>query len=574
MGDGGLLRGVPVLAGLTDEQRDRLAAEAGRRSVPAGEWVMRQGDEGDSMFVLSSGRLDVVAEGPPETLIRRLRRGAVVGELALLHAGRRTASVRARRDAELLELSRSQFEDLIRREPNFAIGLTRAIGAQLAVSRSPVAAALPPRTIAVVRLDAGAPGPEAVERLAAGLEAAGDLGRLDPPPAAESPGDAAMMEAIERAERDSERVLLVAGEVGDPWTELCLREADLVVALTSGSPAPEWASRSAVLQGCELLVAGGRAPDALVSSLLPRGTQAVLDPAALPGALDSLARRLAGRGIGVVLSGGGARALAHLGVLEELFDAGLVIDRVGGVSLGAVVSGAVATGIGRDELFEIFREAFVASNPTGDYALPLYAMLRGGRVREVLGAHLGDLRIEEMPIRFYCISCDLVAREVVVHRTGPAADAVYASLAIPGVFPPVATSDGHVLVDGGVMDNLPVGEMAGTGEGPVIASDVTGQVEPFRRRGRPGAARITGPARRALTGSEASLPRLGEIIFRTVTVGSTDTVAAARLHSDLVITPDVDGVGLLDWGRLGDVREAGRRAAREALEQADSLPWA
>jgi hypothetical protein len=80
--------------------------------------------------------------------------------------------------------------------------------------------------------------------------------------------------------------------------------------------------------------------------------------------------------------------------------------------------------------------------------------------------------------------------------------------------------------------------------------------------------------RRALTGSEAALPRLGETIVRTVMVGGTDTVAAAREHADLVIAPKVGGVGLLDWKRLDDVREIGRRAAREALERMEEVPWA
>jgi predicted acylesterase/phospholipase RssA len=74
-----------------------------------------------------------------------------------------------------------------------------------------------------------------------------------------------------------------------------------------------------------------------------------------------------------------------------------------------------------------------------------------------------------------------------------------------------------------------------------------------------------------LTGSEADIPRLGETIIRTVLVGSSDTVAAARIHADLVITPRVEDVGLLDWKALGQVYERGRIAAREALESNPEL---
>ncbi len=565
---GRLLRGVPVFTGLSGENRDRLAALGTNVELAAGDWLLREGEEADVMYVIRSGRLDVLVEGPPETLVRTLRRGDVVGELALLHAGRRTASVRARRDSELLELSRSQFEELVRREPGFALGLTRALGAQLAASRTPIASASPPRTIAVVRLDAGAPGSEAVERFASGLAQAGRLARLDPSRGTE----AELLGVIERAEREAERVLLVSGTADEAWTKLCLREADLIVALTSGEPDGGWRVHSAALQGCELLVAGRPSPG-LISSLHPREAQVISDPGKLPRALDRTARRLAGRAVGVVLSGGGARAFAHLGVLEELCAAGLVIDRIGGVSLGAVVAAGIATGADPDAVYRIFRESFEKTNPTADYAVPAYALLRGGRVRRMLAQSFGDLRIEELPIRFFCLSCDLVTREAVEHRSGPLHEAVYASLAIPALFPPMAAPDGGVLVDGGVLDNLPVAAMARSGEGPVIASDVTGRVGSFRRAGRPRLVRLAGRARRALTGTESELPRLGETIVRAVTVGSIDTVAAARQHADLVISPEVDGVGLTDWKRLDAVREMGRKAAQAALpELAGFLP--
>jgi predicted acylesterase/phospholipase RssA len=130
----------------------------------------------------------------------------------------------------------------------------------------------------------------------------------------------------------------------------------------------------------------------------------------------------------------------------------------------------------------------------------------------------------------------------------------------------MSNADGQLLVDGGVLDNLPVGTMASTGEGPVIAVDVTGRMGEFRKPVRPGIARLGRPVRRYLTGTEAEVPRLGETVVRTVTVGSSDTAEAARRHADLVIQPQVEGVGLLDWRQLDAVIEGGRAAARRVLE--------
>ena len=557
------LRNVPVLAGLSEELLERLADDVEEVRVRAGDWIMREGEAAESAFIVRSGRIEVIDERPPEALIRVLRRGDVLGELALLRQGTRSASARARRDAELFELSRAGFEGLIQDAPSFALGLTRAMGAQLADSRTPVAAATPPRTIAVVGLDTGAPVAGVAESLGDALTAYGSVARL-------STGELA---AIDQAERDADRVVLRGGLTpAEEWTRMCVHETDLVVAVTTGEPDGTWLEQARALRGCELVVLGPTVSSGVISQLKPREVQVIVDATRQGAALEATARRLAGRSLGVVLSGGGARALAHLGVLEELSASGIHFDRVAGVSLGSLVAATTAMGLGPDDVYETFERGFRASNPTRDFTVPAFSLLRGARTRRLLDDAFGQRQIEELPLRFFCLSCDLVEREPVIHRTGRVVDAVYPSLAIPGVFPPVATRDGRLLVDGGVLDNLPVATMARTGEGPVIAVDVTGGIGRFQRAQRPGVGRLARPLRRALTGSEAEIPGLAETIVRTLTVGSVDTVAAARLHADLVITPQVDGVGLMEWRAITRVRELGREAARKALAADPELP--
>jgi NTE family protein len=317
-------------------------------------------------------------------------------------------------------------------------------------------------------------------------------------------------------------------------------------------------------------VMGSSVAEEVPARLAPREVQVVADPGRLGTALTSLARRLAGRSLGVVLSGGGARAFAHLGVIEELTASGLRFDRFAGVSLGSLIAGAVAAGFELAYIGERFERTFSQRNPTNDYAPPVFSMIRGARTRELLRTELGDRRIESLPHRFFCLSCDLVAREAVVFRTGPVADAVYASLAIPGVFPPVATGS-RLLVDGGVINNLPVEIMARTGEGPVVAVDVGSRPTAAGHAQGGLADRVDRGLRRMLTGNEAYVPRLGETIVRTVMVGSSDTAAEARLHADLLITPEVEKIGLMDWKSIDLTRELGRRAARDALASSPQL---
>lgn len=553
------LRRVPLLEGLADEQLEALGRQLTERQVRAGEWILREGDAATSMFIIRRGHAEIVAEGPPERVIRVLRRGAVLGELALLAGGTRSVSARARYDIELLELERSAFERLILEAPSFSLGLVRSMGAELAASRAEEHRTTPPRSVAVLGLDGAAPVAEVAEGIAAGL---GNYGSA----ALVREGE---LSTIEQAERDADRVVLCAGPAenqGEEWTELCLAEADLVLAVTTGAPSPIWMRRHLLLTGCELLVLGPRLADGALESFQPRQLQVITHPSDRREALAATSRRLAGQSVGVVLSGGGARALAHLGVLEELDAAGINFDRVAGVSMGSLIAAAAAAGWTHEAMYEAFHRAFVNSNPTNDFAPPAYSLIRGRKARALIADAFGDQLIEELPRRFFSLSADLITHETVLHQTGRLFDAVYPSMAIPGVFPPVATPDGRLLVDGGILDNLPVATMAQRGEGPVIGVDVGGKPGDFRKPHKPLIARMLTPLRRGLTGSEAEIPRLQETIMRSVTVGGVDSALAARAHSDLAISPAVGEIGIMAWEMFPRMRELGRRATREALE--------
>ena len=210
-------------------------------------------------------------------------------------------------------------------------------------------------------------------------------------------------------------------------------------------------------------------------------------------------------------------------------------------------------------------------NPIGDYTLPLAALVRGRRAQSMLQRLFGDRRIEELPLEFFCVSSDLVSSELVVHRRGLLGEAVGASICLPGIAPPRSLQN-RLLVDGGVLNNLPVETMAGRGEGPVVAVDVSARYQPPARRAggvrRPRLERLTSWARRAVIGWDAALPTFTETLMRSVVLGSIDTAEAAQRHADLVIAPSVQGIGLTEWARLDELRAQGAAAAREVLGSA------
>ena len=341
------LRSVPLFADLDPELRAEVAARAAPIRVEAGEWLFRQGEPADSLYVVLSGRLEVMLESPEPVAIRMADQGAALGELALLTDSTRSASVRARRDSDLLCLQRDHFLTLLESEPAFAIALTRALAALLRHSRSlaPRAGPAARRRSRCCRQPAGSPCGGLAELLITQLGAGTTV--LAPPVRERTA-------VLDRAERENERVLLVGEEPGadDDWNRFCARQADRVLVLAEGRPAGEIEPLRTLGQR-EVLLAGAPAPGALaewLDTLEAASGRLIGPPAAWPQTLRRTARALTGRSVGIVLSGGGARAFAHIGVVEELLASGIELDRVAGCSMGAFVgrSGGHGPGARRD----------------------------------------------------------------------------------------------------------------------------------------------------------------------------------------------------------------------------------
>jgi predicted acylesterase/phospholipase RssA len=502
--------------------------------------------------------------------VATLERGAVVGELAVLAQSERAASIRALRDCDLLKITSEDFTSLMDDSPQLGAAVARTLSAQIQSGVSaPAARRAVPATICLIPADPRVPTTELAHALAAAFGTFADAHILAAPPeSATDAGDALARfgPLVDNCEERHDHVVLHGSPLdrADAWTEFSLARADRILLVTSGGPCPEQLADHASLHGCDLvgidIAPGSGELSSWVERLDPRAIHHVRTGDELSATCGVLARRLAGRSLGVVLSGGGARAFAHIGVLEELLAAGLEVDRVGGVSMGAFVGAQLAAGRTIDEIDATCFDEWVRRNPINDYTLPRKALIRGQKGVARVERVFGELALEELPRSFYCASTDVRRSELVIHRHGSLAAAVIASISLPILAPP-RVHDGRLLLDGSLLDNLPVAPMAESGEGPVIAVDI----KPRAQSGgsRHGAAPATPTPARVRT----SAPPLGETIARVLQLAATDTASAAARHADFVIRAGVDGVGLLEFHQIDAAREAGRRAAREALEQ-------
>jgi EmrB/QacA subfamily drug resistance transporter len=538
---------APLMSQLTSGARRELEESAEEVQVPAGQTLFAAGDVADAAYSVVSGRLEVDVDG---SAVRLLGPGAVIGELALLTSGTRSATVRARRDSVLLRLRPASLLTVMERHPGAGGAVARVLADQLAHPASAPRRREASRTVAVVGLHRNAPTAGVAAALTACLAPHGRV-------ASPGPVDGA---GLARAERDHEVVLLLAADPeSDPaWWANAVRQADRVIAVATTALRPTDA-RPALPAGCDLVLVGTGIPEAdrvtWVAAL--DAWQVTCVPEVSPTSLRALAARTGGRSLGLALAGGGARALTHVGLLAALEEADVPVDRVSGCSVGGIVAGLHASGMSSSEMKETVYAEFVRRKPFSDYTVPRTSLAKGQRVRAALERAFGERTIEGLPGQLRCVSTDLLARTVHVHRRGSVVDALRATTALPGLFPPVVM-DGRLLVDGGVLANLPFAPLLERDEGQVVAVNVS-------MGGADGTKSRRDPSR------PPRVPLLGETLLRTMLIGSGGATAGATAAGLVVVTPPSLGVGLLEFHQFDAMYDAGLATGRQ-LVAAGGLP--
>ncbi|HEV8122821.1 MAG TPA: cyclic nucleotide-binding and patatin-like phospholipase domain-containing protein [Gemmatimonadales bacterium] len=589
---------VPVFSGLDPRTLSEIAGQVEWRHIHGGSVLFRQGDEGDALYVVVSGRLRVLLERADRTGIRRalrdVSRGETVGEIALVTGEARTATVVALRDTELGRLSRAAFTRLLEHEPVTAMGLTRMLARWLASSNEQVLSTTRPVTIALVPLGSDAPLGAFAERVRGALATHGPtlhlnaeiLDRMCGAGSSESAEGHPDYGRITAWLNDQEAlyrfILYESDRQVTPWTVRCLSQADRVLRVAVAKSAPGMGP-----------IPGERGSSGPVGNVIeqelvllhedqnPEGSEKWLRVAVFSihhhMRLDSdrdfqrLARHLAGCAVALVLGGGGARGFAHIGVLRALEEAGIPIDRVGGASMGAVIAAQYAGGLRAKDMEEINRRGWIGFRPHRDFTLPLVSLMSGRRAGRMLKMMFGDQLIENLWLNYFCVSTNLSRAELMIHRHGPVRRWLRASISIPGTAPPLIDDTGDLLIDGGVLDNVPVAAMRDLGDSEIIAVDVSPDIDLVVKAGM----KLAPSPWRMLTDRilrrkvAHDFPSLFQILYRTSLLSSIRTGKGGRGAVALYLEPPTSRFETFQMDSLDQIVEAGYRYAVEALAKAD-----
>jgi len=590
-----------VFGPLDDALLAKLSHELEMVDIPGGTALFRQGDPGDSLYVLLRGRLNVSLRDPEtdvDKLVGETLPGESVGEIGLLTGEERSATLWAARDSRLVRIGQAAFDALAEDNPGLLRGLANVVVDLLRKRTSTYRYSPQVSNIAIIPARPKNGSAQFAKDLQATLAHIGSTLHVNSGCIDDLVGIPGVAMARTGSNEDSQLgdwfadeeslrrfVILEADPEETEWTQRCLRQADmiLIVGNTADDPVPT-ATEVELIHEVEkvrsvrhvmVLLHPTREISRTAEWLTVRNADEhhhvrigeQLD-------IDRLGRIISGTAIGLVLGGGGARGFAHAGVYRALCEQGIDIDWVGGSSIGAVFGAGIAMGWDPEKVEREARISFVDENPFGDFTFPFVSLLRGRRINRLAQRSFsGD--IEDMLIPYFCVSSDLTAANLTVHERGQLWRAIRASVSLPGVLPP-AVNEKHLAVDGGILNNLPVDIMRERSVGKVVAVDLS-----VAKEYELDYHEIPGPMQILLSrlpfARKIQVPGIVTLMMKATVVASAVHSRSVRKEADFLFHPPVGRFGLLAMNDFEEIVEVGYQHACERMkdwppELAGTLP--
>ena len=588
----GWLKTVRFCDGLASEQLAVIASEFRERPFVAGETLASAGDEVTEFWILVEGELDSYLTDPRgrEKWLTTIRQGETVGEIAILEqAPNRPVRFTARTHGTLLFAPAALLHEWVKTYPQMMHNLFHTLSERFKVVAGVAARSLPSPRLGIVATSPR--GCVLAGRLAARLLAAGERLRAwsgqpssltstgswpDALPIQElAPSDSPLLQPP-APEVDRQIVVWSPGSNGRAEIKQLLGSDEVLwlVEPRDAASVSQAVSSLNSLQG-ELaqkvrivwlldaatpvapLLSGAEFKKADVK-IRVESTGGALTRQERQG-LDRLVRALRGISVGIALAGGGAKGMAHFGVLHALEEAGLSFDAMSGTSAGAMAGILYASGMSPEKAIKHFQHDLTP--PRAVRSLPkwpnwyLVSQYRRRAWDGMLRKYLHDWRLEQLSIPFHAVTVDLVQVRTVVRRQGDAVHAILESINLPIVSQPILR-DGMALVDGGVLNNLPADVLAESGVDFVVGVDVSSRVRNEFAGNRPDM-----PTARMRNASAL------DTLFRIFESQAHNIGKMRNQAVDFWIKPDISGFGLAEFHRTAEIAAVGEAAAHATIAE-------
>lgn len=586
---------------ISNKTMDLLLEKSEIQHYRSGEVLFEEGDSPDGLYIMVSGKLVVEsrdADGKWQA-IGEIQPPETVGELSLLAGSHRTGTVSAMRESTVALLSRRSFDELIAPRADMLMRLTKQVVRRQINKSLEQGFRTADRNFVIVPLDSRLPLRRFSHQLKNGLRSVGSTLSLDSrsfdtlygrsgasQTTFENVFNSAIAEWLDDKENRFDAMMYVADREWNAWTKRCINRADRIVLVAHVTRDAD-PSRREIEKRLDAVLAEARIKPAIDLVLLhpsntanPLGTARWLNARKLDcfyhvrindaHHFARLARRLRNVARGIVFSGGGARGYAHLGVQKLIEEESVAIDYIGGSSMGGLLGAAMA--MGRDyESVMALSSQFSNKKALFDYTLPLASLMKSAKLTNFCQKVYRDIRIEDLWIPFFCVSSNLADGREVIHERGLLWTVVRSTISLPGIFSPVPSSDGNLLIDGAVLNTFPVDIMLNRlgGKGNVIGVNVSQIPEQFNYY-EYGAAlsgwqvflsRINPFAERI------RIPRIAETLLRATDIKSIERLNESRSSLEILIEPNVRSVSLLDFKSYQRISELGYEEARRVFTE-------
>ncbi len=542
------LRRIPFFSKLPDTELQAISDRLYRERYLKGQTIFSEGAEGDALYLIESGQVQVVT-GPPdnEKVLAYLGPGNFFGEMALLLEEPRTATIRVVIDSEVWVLRKNDLQALLNEYPVMTLQMSRELSRRLVETSRMVAQPPEYNLVAVVG--------DKVSELAMSL--------------ARQTGQRVMLYDMGGPTLNlaKEKALHAAGvTVLDTQSSTYLRRGGLAETLGFLAEKFDWVLMSGSLQKPEITAKAMELADVgilldceptpwIVQSSRGKLWHSTTDQLAL----DRLARRISQRVVGLALSSGGARGIAHIGVLRVLEEAGIPIDMIAGTSAGALFGSLYAAGLGLDEVAAFaldLPKKILLKGRLWDFQIPPKSGLIWGRkTTRYIDQVLGSRTFADLTIPMYIVAADILTGQEIVFDKGPVAPAVRASISMVGVFAPAQVED-RFLIDGGAVNPLPASVLVQRGANIIIGcSVIAGFEDEIRLKG-------------ATSGKNVNF---FAVLTRHMALMEREIIKTRMGPVDVLVHPRIETFTTMDYDKAAKLIRVGEKAAQEALPKIQKL---